>query len=235
VHKADSRRGRQAQGPEASGGATRLRLWAAAAPHRRAAQRALPLLLVAAQLVDHAELVHQVLLRRRSAGTGKDVRRATRGPGQRPKAPAAAAAAAAAGGAGGRRSRKTSLLTAAHNTFLIPFQQTAQDTRDVQTYKRYVHNQPQRPGSPTTAHLQPALQLVHGLRAAGHVWDGGPAQAAVAKGHVAAAEQHKHHHAQGPDVACREVGCGGGLCSCGVEVCGGGGRGGGGGGREGRG
>ncbi len=58
------------------------------------------------------------------------------------------------------------------------------------------------PSPPLPPHLQPALQPVHALLRARHVRDGGPAEAAVAKGHVAAAQQHKQHDAQGPQVGC---------------------------------
>lgn len=57
-------------------------------------------------------------------------------------------------------------------------------------------------------HLQPLLQLVHAFLWSRHVGDGGPAQPTVAKRHVAAAEQHKQHHTQGPDVACKARGTG---------------------------
>lgn len=57
--------------PKAVGGSCGGALPAARRAHRSASQRALALLLVAAQLVDHAELVHQVLLRQVRAERGR--------------------------------------------------------------------------------------------------------------------------------------------------------------------
>jgi hypothetical protein len=63
------------------------------------------------------------------------------------------------------------------------------------------YSQPLRAHMHARTHLQPALQLVHAFLGAGHVGDGAPAQPAVAKGHVAAAQQHKQHDAESPQVA----------------------------------
>lgn len=75
-------------------------------------------------------------------------------------------------------------------------------------------------GSCSCAHIQPALQLVDALAGAGHVWDGGPAEAAVAKGHVAAAEQDEQYHPQAPHVARGRVGglMRGAACQLGRQV-----------------